>query len=151
MPAFVVLFGVGALAVAFLASTCIRGGERTTFTATLARFAPEDPVFVSSKQFYVVRLASGEVLALDQHEARREDHINGCVIRYRETLQAAGRTGLFRSDCTGTLYDRTGTPLDGSAPPMKRHPVTVSGAGIKVDVKTCTEGATGRVVPCKPL
>ena len=151
MPAFVLLFAVGVLAVAFLGSTCIRGGgRRSTFEAPLSRFAPDDPVFVSTKGLYVVRLAAGEVLALDHNESRREDTINGCVIRYRETLQAAGRTGLFRSDCTGTLYDLTGTPVECAAPPMKRHPVKVEGNTLKVDLNTCTEGATGRTVPCKP-
>lgn len=150
MPAFVLLFAVGALALAVLASTCITGRTGSTFEAPLSRFAPDDPVFLSSKQLYVVRLASGDVLALDARESRREDYVNGCVIRYRETLHAAGRTGLFRSDCTGTLYDLTGMPVEGSAPPMKRHPVTLSKDTLTVDLTTCTEGATGQVVPCTP-
>lgn len=150
VPALVVLVAVGVLAVAFLASTCVRGGEDTTFSAPLERFRVDDPVYVSSKGFYLVRLASGDVLALSDQEARRADRLSGCLIRYRETVQAAGRTGLFRSDCTGTLFDLTGTPVEGTAPPMKRHPLTVSGGKLNVDLTTCLDGANGQRVRCKP-
>ncbi len=151
MPAFVVLFAVGVLAVTFLGSTCVRGGgDSGAFEAPLARFAPDDPVYVSTKGLYIVRLASGEVIALDQNESRREDVINGCLIRYRETARAGGRTGLFRGDCTGTLYDLSGMPVEGASPPMKHHPVTVEGATIKVDVKACLDGKDGSPTPCKP-
>lgn len=148
MPALVFLIAVGALGAAAFVSLFVHGGPGDTFEADIARFAPDDPVFVSSRQFYIVRLSTGSVVALDTREGSREDQQRGCVIRYRETLQAAGRTGLFRGDCTGTLYDLTGAPIDGAGPPMKRHPVTVSSTTVKVDVKTCTDGATGRVVAC---
>lgn len=148
MPAFVLLFAVGVLAVAFVGATCIRGRPSSTYEAPLAQFAPDDPVFLSSRDVYVVRLASGDVIALDDHALSREDFLNGCSIRYRETLQANGRTGLFRGDCTGTVYDLTGTPIQGAGPPMKRHPVTVTDGTVKVDLTACTQG--GATVPCKP-
>jgi hypothetical protein len=150
MPAFVLLFAFAVLGIAFVAGLCIRGRPGDDFETRLDRLRPDDPVFVSSRGFYVVRLASGEVLALDQHELRREDHLAGCVIRYRETLAAGDRIGAFRSDCTGTLYDLTGRPIDGGGPPMRRHPVTVSGTTVTVKGKQCVDGATGRSVPCKP-
>ncbi len=149
LPAFVLLFAVGVLAVAFLASTFIRGRPSSTFEIPLAQLAPNDPVYVSTKGFYLVRQPSGDVLALDEHSASREDYLNGCVIRYRETLQGDGRTGLFRGDCSGTRYDLTGAPLDAGSAPMKRHPVTVSGDTVKVQVNTCLDAAGG-TVPCKP-
>jgi hypothetical protein len=149
VPALAVLIAVGVLAVAFVGSTCVRGGRGTTFEADLAQFATDDPVFVSGRGFYLVRLSSGEVVALTEQEARREDRLNGCVIRYRETLQVSGHTGAFRSDCTGTVYDLKGLPLDGTAPPMKRHPVTVSGKTVKVDTSRCLDGATRQTVACR--
>src|SRR5262249_5138217 len=103
MPAFVLLFAFGVLGVVYLGATCIRGSRGDSFETPLERLAPDDPVFVSTRGLYVVRLSSGQVVALDEHESRREDHLKGCVIRYRETLEAAGRRGLFRSDCSGTL------------------------------------------------
>lgn len=149
-PALVVLVGFGVLAVALLASTCIRGGSRSTYETPLERLRPDDPLYLSTQGLYLVRLNSGEVLALDHNESRREDYVNGCRIRWRETLAAAGRTGLFRSDCTGTLYDLTGTPVQGDAPPMKRHPVTLEKDTVKVALNTCTAGAGGGPTPCKP-
>ncbi len=149
MPALVFLFAVGVLGAAAIVSLFVHSGPGDTFEANINRFAPDDPVFVSSRQFYLVRLSSGDVVALDSREGSREDQQRGCVIRYREMLQAAGRTGLFRGDCTGVVYDLTGAPIDGAGPPMKRHPVTISGTTVKVDVKTCTDGPGGRVVTCK--
>jgi hypothetical protein len=144
----VVLVALGVLAAAFFATTCIRGGGRSSFSTPIERLRPDEPVYVSTMGFYLVRLSSGEVVALSEQEARSEDRQSGCVIRYRETLQGAGRTGIFRSDCTGTLYDLTGTPIAGSAPPMKRHPVRRSGDRIIVNLKQCIEGAGGAVVAC---
>jgi hypothetical protein len=149
VPALVVLVAVGVLAVAFLGSTCVRGGSDTSFSAPVERFRVDDPVYISSKGFYLVRLASGEMVALSDQEARREDRLNGCLIRYRETAQAGGRTGLFRADCSGTLFDHAGKPVEGSAPPMKRLPLTISGGKLKVDLTTCIDGASGQRVSCK--
>lgn len=149
VPALVVLVAVGVLAVAFLGSTCIRGGADTSFSMSVERLKVDDPVYISSKGFYLVRPSSGEVIALSDQEVRREDRLNGCLIRYRETAQAAGRTGLFRDDCSGVLFDLTGKPVEGNAPPMKRLPLTISGGKVKVDLTTCIDGASGQRVSCK--
>ena len=150
LPAMVLLVTVAVLGAAFLLSTQVRGRPSTTFSAPLARFAPDDPVYVSGGGFYIVRLASGEMLALSHDEPLLEHYAKGCVIRYRETLQAAGHTGAFRSDCTGAVYDLRGEPVEGDSPPMRRHAVSVSGSSFKVNTTACTDGPAGRPVPCKP-
>src|SRR5262249_9691559 len=113
------------------------------------RFAVGEPVYISDRGYYVVRLDSGQVIALDEHEARRADYLDGKLIRYRESLTAGGHTGVFQSEGTDALFDLTGNVLSGDAPPMKRHPVTVSGNHVTV-AATCIDGATGAVTSCKP-
>lgn len=151
VPALALLIAVVIIGGGLVVSTFVKGGTPNTFEQRLDQLVPGDVVFVSSRGLYLSRLASGEVLALDQNEARREDTVKNCVIRYRETLpRPDGGTGLFRSDCTGTTFALDGTPIEGPAPAMKRHPVTVKGDTVEVGVKTCTAIPGGPAVPCRP-
>lgn len=129
---------------------CLRASPSSSYTTKIDALPEGTPVFLSVPGIYLVR-SGADVIALDHNELRREDTIQGCVIRYRETLEAAGRRGLFRSDCTGTLYGLDGTPLDGG-PPMKRHPVKRDGDRVTVDYTTCiSPGEANATVKCKPL
>jgi hypothetical protein len=130
---------------------CLRATPSTRYTTEIEQLPLEQPVFLSRPGIYLVRLPDG-VVALDHHESTREDALKGCFIRYRETLEFAGRTGLFRSDCSGMIYAIDGTPIQGPGPPMKRHPVTRDGDKITVDFDTCTTPGEGNaVVPCDPV
>lgn len=130
---------------------CLRATPSSRYTTEIERLPPEQPVFISRPGIYLVRLGD-EVVALDHHESSREDALKGCVIRYRETLELAGRSGLFRSDCTGTVYALDGTPVEGSGPPMKRHPVTRDGGKVTIDFETCiSPGEENAIVSCNPL
>jgi hypothetical protein len=130
---------------------CLRTTPSTRYTTQVDRLPLDQPVFLSIPGIYLVRTAD-EVIALDHHESNRENALQGCVIRFRETLEFAGRTGHFRSDCTGTLYALDGMPVQGPGPPMKRHPVKRDGGKITVDFKTCTNPSAGNaVVPCNPI
>jgi len=130
---------------------CLRASEADSYSTRVDALPEGEPVFLSEPGIYLVRRGA-EVLALDIHELRREDAVRGCLIRYRETLEAAGRRGLFRSDCTGTLYGLDGTPVEGGGLPMKRHPVKRDGAEVTVDYTTCiSPGEGNRVVRCRPV
>ena len=113
---------------------CLRASPATSYTTRIEALPLETPVFLSGPGIYLVRLPS-DVVALSQQEPQREDARPGCVIRWREAIEAAGRRGLFRSDCNGALYGLDGTPVTGTGPPMQRHPVRRDGEKITVDFK----------------
>jgi hypothetical protein len=151
IPGFLIVVAI-AVAAGLLLVNCIRGPSASESYSTRIDALPEAvPVFLSGPGIYLVH-AGNEVIALDHNELRREDIIQGCVIRFRETLEAGGRRGLFRSDCTGTLYDLDGAPLEGGSLPMRRHPVRRNGDRVTVDFTTCTSPGEGdAVVRCRPI
>ena len=127
---------------------CLTASGPDSYTTRIDALPEGEPVFLSDPGIYLVRQGD-EVIALAHHEPRREDALQGCFIRYRETLEAAGRRGLFRSDCTGTLYGLDGAAVQGDGLPMKRHPVERDGDRITVDFTTCTgPGEDSRLVEC---
>ncbi|MFN8558807.1 MAG: hypothetical protein U0531_16200 [Dehalococcoidia bacterium] len=139
-PALVLLIAAVVMAVAFVGSTCLRGGRGATYTTEMARLAVDDPVYVSGHRLYLVRQPSGAVLALSDREVQPQDDRDGCIIRFRETFEAPGRRGLFRGDCSGALYGRDGAALSPEGPSMTRHPVTVDGMKVTVDSSACLRG-----------
>jgi hypothetical protein len=151
IPGFIIVVAIAVLA-GLLLINCIRGPSSSDSYSTRVDVLSEGtPVFLSGPGIYLVR-SGNEVVALDHNELRREDFIQGCVIRFRETLEAGGRRGLFRSDCTGTLYGLDGAPLEGSGLPMKRHPVKRDGDRVTIDFRTCTSPGEGNaVVKCRPI
>jgi hypothetical protein len=130
---------------------CLTASAAESFTTRIDALPEGAPVFLSGPGIYLVRRGT-DVIALDHNELRREDAVQGCVIRYRETLEVAGRRGLFRSDCTGTLYGPDGVPVEGGGPPMKRHPVKRDGDKVTVEYATCLSPGEGNaMVKCRPL
>jgi hypothetical protein len=137
---------------ALLFITCLRATPSTSYSTRIDALPQDTPVFLSGPGIYLVRLSDDGVVALDHNEQRREDVINGCVIRWKEALERDGRRGFFRSDCSGALYDLRGTPLDGTGPPMRRHPVTTTKDSITVDFRICQDpAAANATVPCKAI
>lgn len=150
IPGFLIVVAI-AVGGGLVFINCLRDSPSTRYSTDLRTLTPGVPVFLSGPGIYLVRL-DDQVLALDHHEFRREDALQGCVIRYRETLETAGMRGLFRSDCSATLYALDGTPIEGPAPPMKRHPVMRDGNRITVDFEMCVSPGEGdAVVPCDPV
>jgi hypothetical protein len=149
VPGFLIVVAL-AVAGGLLLVNCLRATPATSYTTRIEALPVDEPVFLSGPGIYLVRTAGG-VIALDQHEPRREDASRGCVIRWREALERDGRRGFFRSDCTGTLYDLSGAPVEGAGPPMKRHPTRRDGDRVTVDFKACIDPSAGNaVVPCRP-
>src|SRR5574341_2560101 len=55
------------------------------------------PVRISEGRFWLVKLESGEILALSQ----RSTHL-GCTVPWRPNFEFQGRKGWFRDPCSGT-------------------------------------------------
>ena len=113
---------------------CLRATPSDAYTTRIDALPDGEPVFLSGPGIYLVRRGE-DVIALSHDEPRRESPSSGCAIRYRETLEAAGRRGAFRSDCTGVLYGLDGAPVDGAGPPMTRHVVKRDGGRVTVEFR----------------
>ena len=88
--------------------------------------------------FHVVRLDSGEVLALSAHDP----HL-GCTVPYRPSFNFDGREGWFRNPCHGETYDLAGYRVFGPTPRGldRFHVEVIDGRGI-VDLSRIERGPT---------
>jgi hypothetical protein len=117
--------------------------------------------FVGDRNFYVVRLVDGAILALSDLDAanraaqgRRcrvapiatsDPTLAGLLRRFEAKLtgQAEGATLLFREDCNGAIYNVLGERLDAEGPNLDRYELTVNERGrVVVDVsrRSCSAG-----------
>lgn len=100
--------------------------------------APMEPVLVPEGRFYLVKLESGEIIALSRYDPHR-----GCAIAWRPDFEYARRRGWFRDPCGGSTYDVTGNIAFGPSPrSMDRYPVLADGGAIRVNTayRICGEG-----------
>jgi nitrite reductase/ring-hydroxylating ferredoxin subunit len=70
-----------------------------------------EPVRIVEAQAWLVKLESGEILALWQ----RDPHL-GCSVPFRPEFEFMGGTGWFRNPCHGETYDLTGVCYAGPCP-----------------------------------
>jgi nitrite reductase/ring-hydroxylating ferredoxin subunit len=90
----------------------------------------EDPVRFPDHRFWLVRLESGEFLALSQVDPR-----SGCTVPWNPAANVRGQRGLFRDPCHGAAYDITGACLLGPcARDMDRFPVRIESGQVQVSV-----------------
>ena len=149
IPGFLIVVAI-AVGGGLVFINCLRAAPATSYTTRLERLTPDEPVYLSDPGIYLVRLQD-DVIALSQYEPLRPENSATCTIRWREALEHPGGRGLFRSDCTGALYQRDGSPVEGSGPPMRRHLVKRDGEKVTVDYRTCiSPGEGNRAVWCKP-
>lgn len=120
--------------------------------------------FVGERNFYVVRLANGEFLALsDLDAANRATPGHRCRVaplgisdrrlpdlleRYGTSMSpdARGATLLFHEDCNGAVYDLTGLRLDAEGPNLERYATTIDDQGrliVDVSRRICTQASDG--------
>ncbi|MEX2237337.1 MAG: hypothetical protein WEB00_07370 [Dehalococcoidia bacterium] len=69
-----------------------------------------------SNNYYLVRLDSGEFLALYDRDTGPDARRRGCRITFDEEQSVAGETGVFVGDCTGSAWSMSGLLLDGPSP-----------------------------------
>lgn len=88
--------------------------------------------------FHVVRLDSGEVLAL----SARDPHL-GCTVPYRPSLIYNGREGWFHNPCHREIYDLAGYRVFGPQPRgLDRFHVEVVAGRVTVDLSRLQPGPT---------
>jgi hypothetical protein len=86
------------------------------------------PVHVFDQKFWLVKLDSGEVLALSHKDSR-----GGCTIPWRPDFQFNGHKGWFRDPCSGSTYNIEGIKAFGPSPRnMDRFTVRVYGNDVQV-------------------
>ncbi len=92
-------------------------------------FEVNEPVKNVDGKFYVVRLESGEFLALYE----RDPHL-GCTVLWAAHFEFQGRVGWFRNPCHSETYDVEGNAVFGPQPRgMDRFHVEISGDRVRVD------------------
>jgi cytochrome b6-f complex iron-sulfur subunit len=101
-----------------------------------------EPTRILEGRFWLVKLESGEVLALSQ----RSTHL-GCTVPWRSEFEFQGRKGWFRDPCSGATWDIDGTLVFGPAfRGLDRHPLRIEYGRILVDTSTLICGP-GALVP----
>ncbi len=150
-PVLIVFAVLLLVAAGFAVYSCTRSATSDgTFSDKVADYPPGSVTYLASGRTYLVRENDGSFLALSEVEAASADRQQGCIIRYRPDLSAAGQAGIFRDDCHGTLFNREGLAVRGDAPPMQQHPVQVEGSGMSVRFTSCRATTAGAAPePCR--
>jgi Rieske Fe-S protein len=108
--------------------------------ATTDQLQAGEPVHVLNLRLWIVKLESGEVLALSSIDPR-----NGCAIPWRPEFTFDGRQGWFRDPCHSSTYDLDGARVFGpSAHDMHRYDARVTRD--KIEVRT----GGGKALPLQP-
>ena len=110
-------------------------------------FVVGEPVRNVEGKFYVVKLESGEFLALYQ----KDPHL-GCTVPWNPGFEFQGITGWFRNPCHSETYTIAGECVIGPCPRgLDRFPVDVSGGQVRVNTSRliCGPGAPAGMV-CTP-
>jgi nitrite reductase/ring-hydroxylating ferredoxin subunit len=105
-----------------------------------------EPVLNADVRIFIVRLDSGEILAL----SRRDPH-RGCTVPWRRDFTFEGRTGWFRDPCYGSTYDVTGVCYAGPCPRgLDRYQVRVEDGDVEVDLTHLIMGPDRRTREGRP-
>jgi hypothetical protein len=159
-----VILGAALLLGAFVAFVLLfleSGGDSGDLVLEqAAAYAPGSIEYVAERNFYLVRLASGEYHALADLDAANRANagrrcraapvagdatgLAGLVQRYggRMSPEASGSSVILREDCYGALYDVTGVRLDADGRNLDRYAVSTRGDGrlvVDISKRRCSE------------
>jgi len=99
-------------------------------------FAVNKPVRFPDHLFWLVRLDSGEFVALLTRSPYR-----GCTVPWRPDFEFMGKKGWFRDPCHNDTFTIDGSHVFGPAPRgMDRFPVRVVDGAVRVKVRTVILG-----------
>lgn len=128
------------VAIAFAWPTGSNVDNASWFTAGDASdFAVNVPVRFPEHRFWLVRLESGQFLALWQRSPYR-----GCTVPWRPDFEFMGKKGWFRDPCHSATFAIDGTLVFGPSPRgMDRFPVRVDDGIVRVDVRNVIPGPGG--------
>ena len=103
---------------------------------SVSDFSVNEPVRFYEQRFWLVRLETGEFVALLTKSPYR-----GCTIPWRPDFEFMGKKGWFRDPCHNDTFAIDGTHVIGPAPRgMDRLPVRVDDGVVRVDVKSTIPG-----------
>lgn len=85
----------------FIATATVNVGPASTYDVG-------SPIFFEDERFWVVKLESGEMLALYDR-----DPLTGCTVPWDPNYTYLGVTGWFRDACSRSVYDLQGACFDG--------------------------------------
>jgi len=129
------------IAIGYLSYSCVHSARTVgSFSAPVSRYPAGSITYLASGRTYLIRRDDGSFIALSEIEADAADRLAVCVIRYRADLNATDQIGVFRDDCQGTLFNREGSAIESSAPPMQRHPAGSAGDEVTVQLRACVAG-----------
>jgi hypothetical protein len=80
----------------FIATQTVNVGPASTY-------AVGSPIYFEDERFWVVKLESGEMLALYDR-----DPLTGCTVPWDPNYETLGVTGWFRDACSRSIYDLQG-------------------------------------------
>ena len=114
---------------------------------TVDALTVNEPVRNIEGRFFLVKLESGEIVAL----SRRSTH-RGCTVPWRPEFEFQGRKGWFRDPCSGSTWDIDGQIMFGPAlRSMDRFRIDIRDGRVFVDIsrRLCAPGGTpGDVDTC---
>lgn len=126
--------GVVALAVAWPSDGV--GGPRWEELAGTSDLVSNQPLPVPDKRLNLVKLNSGEILALS-----RIDPHSGCTVPWRPDFTFLDQTGWFRDPCHAATFDLTGRCFFGPCSRgLDRYPVRLRDGRVEVDLEHPVEG-----------
>jgi len=114
-----------------------RTGEAHWVDAGLLDAIPANqPVRFAEDRFWLVKLSSGEVLALWQ-----ADPNDGCTVPWRPDFDFLGHKGWFRNPCHAQTYDLAGRCFAGPCPRgLDRFPTEITDGRVRVNVREAVAG-----------
>jgi nitrite reductase/ring-hydroxylating ferredoxin subunit len=146
-----VLAGFVALVVAAAIAAYPTGSNVDQITVpqwvTVARvddLQPNQPVSVAAQRLWLVKLDSGQVLALSYKDPR------GCTVPWRPDFTFEDVKGWFRDPCLGSTYDLNGHKAFGpSSRGLDQYEVRISSGDVQAHVGpgAVIENAPGEAAP----
>jgi len=126
-----------ATVVVLAAVTWPRGEKVDTITgphwvrvADVSDLPVAQPVVVTEHRIFLVKLESGEILAL----SRNSPHL-GCTVPWNPSFELMGAQGWFRNPCHNDTYDLTGHCFYGPCPRgLDRYETRVVGDDVDVRI-----------------
>jgi nitrite reductase/ring-hydroxylating ferredoxin subunit len=106
----------------------------------------DQPLHIFEQKLWLVKLDSGEVLALSHKDPRR-----GCTVPWRPDFVFSGIKGWFRDPCYGSTYDLNGHKVFGPSPRgLDQYQVQVNGGEVAVWVGPGIPAIQNAPVEAKP-
>ncbi|MDA0256235.1 MAG: hypothetical protein O3C25_00635, partial [Chloroflexi bacterium] len=101
-------------------------------------YPPGSVVYLATNEFFVVRLADGELLALSDIDPHNPRGRSSCRVTFRPDLAPSGAAGgslpagVFFDACTGSMYDISGRGVSGDG--LDLRPIEIERSGDSLSV-----------------